>query len=84
VQRARTLNVGQRAQLLGDPVPAHIQVLVVFIDLFRVVVHDTGEVARGRGGEQLPHLLLQRFLVAFEPEHVMTALGNDICPAILV
>ena len=56
--RGPTLAVRQRAQLLGDPVPAHFQTPVVFVHLFGVVVRDTGEVARDRGGEEFAHLLL--------------------------
>jgi hypothetical protein len=40
---------------------------VVFVDPLGVVVNDTGEAARDRGGEELPHRLV-RLLVALEPE----------------
>jgi hypothetical protein len=48
-----TPRVGQGAQLLSDPVAAHFQAPVVLVGLLGVVVHDSGEATRGRGGEEL-------------------------------
>ena len=75
---APSRGVGQGVRLFGDPIPAHLQTSVVLVGLLGVVVHDMGELTRGRGGEELLDLLVQRRLIALEAKDVIAALRDDL------
>ncbi len=52
---------------------------MVLVDFLVKVMCHRAEVLTGGHLEEVPDALLQRALIAFEAEHIVTALGDDLC-----
>jgi len=57
--------------------PPHFQSTMVFVDRFVEVMRHLLKLHRLGMGEKLLHLPMERALIAFQREHVVSLLGHD-------